>query len=109
LLVHTKVEVFDNALRGKLHLFALVGPSYSPIWCWQLRVVPRGRRPQTYPRSARTRAPGHRVQSGVFSPLSRLRRRQRWLAGPDGQLQNGLGISRRRAGQYRANGRNRAA
>ena len=49
------------------------------------------------------------MQHRLLMPIGWLCRLQRWLAGPDAQFQNGLGISDGRARQHRVNWRNRSA
>ena len=39
LLVHTKLEVLDESLRGKLRLYALAGAAPGGFWRRQLRMV----------------------------------------------------------------------
>ena len=93
LLVHTKLEVFDESLRGKLRLYALLAPHLAGFGagnsgsCTEIG----GNKLLHAQRAERSSAYG--MQQRFLPALGRLRRLQRWLAGSDAQLQNGLGIS----------------
>ena len=103
LIVHTKVEVLDESLRGKLRLYALLAPqgADNSAWCSEiggsaLMHAQRG-----------DGAFGDGVQlPWICPPFCRLRWRERRMAGSDGQLQNGLGIPRGGKRQRRADRRN---
>ena len=94
LLVHTKVEMLEESLRGKLRLYALLAPQWRRRgqfgWCTQIgeTTLIHAQRDNIL-----TVHHGHGMQPRVFKAFGRLRGRQRRLAGFDGQFQNGLGIS----------------
>jgi glucoamylase len=77
LLVHTKLEILDESLRGKLKLYALLAPhidrqgANNSGWCSEIGHV-------KLLHAQREDAPDHGMWQRFLAPLSRLCGRDGW-------------------------------
>jgi glucoamylase len=92
LLMHTRLEILDPKLRGKLRLLCAARPAPEGHGPKQFGAVVRHRRPKAFPGRTRGCSHGLWLRARFHAALRRLRRTQRRLAGLDGQFQDGLGI-----------------
>ncbi len=106
LLVHTKLEVLDKSLRGKLKLYALLAPHLGRHGAGNSGCCSEISGHKFLRAEPRRHTSGHGLQRQFFPALRWLCGRQRRLAGLDGQFQNGLGILRRRKREHCLDRRN---
>ena len=108
LLVHTRLEILTSRCAGNcasMRCWLRTSPVTAPA----IRAVaPKSAQPHSSTPSAKASIWSWRCSAGFLPPLGRLCRRQRRLAGLDGQFQDGLGVSHGRERQYRADRRNRS-
>ena len=104
-LMHTKLEVLDESLRGRLRLYALLAPhiarqgARNSGWCSEIG----GNDLLHAERKDVQLVMG--CSAGFFAALGRVCRRQRRLAGLNEELQDGLAIPICRSGQHCINWR----
>jgi len=96
-LMRVQLEVADEALRGRLKVYALLAPHLmrggadNSGWVRDFAAA-------RFSGDARAHAHGLWLRTGFHATLGRVCRRERRLAGPDGQLPNGLGLPLRERG-----------